>query len=160
MSKTNEPMYKHPLYTAWQSMIYRCHGKDTKGNPNYRKYGGRGIYVCKEWRDSFRKFASDMGDRPKGHSLDRIDNDGPYSKENCRWATQLTQSLNKRPSKKGTNKYKGVYKNPRKKRFEVKIAFDRKFYHVGYFDTEIEAAKAFDKTYRKLYGHSMGVNFK
>ena len=81
---------KHPLYPIWSSMHARC------SNPNnhaYHRYGGRGIKVCDAWLD-FWQFARDMGDRPEKHSIDRIDNDKGYSKENCRWADTKTQMRN------------------------------------------------------------------
>lgn len=85
---------KMPEYAIWATMIQRCE------NPNCRQfkdYGGRGIAVCKAWRESFRAFLNDMGMRPTPtHSLDRINNGGNYEPSNCRWATRQEQNSNKR----------------------------------------------------------------
>ena len=86
----------HPLRQAYTQMKQRCH------NPNcdeYHNYGGRGITVCKRWRHSFANFLADMGERPEGMTLDRIDNDGPYSPDNCRWATEIQQHANMRANR-------------------------------------------------------------
>jgi len=83
-------------YKSWSSMMNRCYDKTCD---HYDSYGGRGIRVCKRWRDSFLDFFEDMGLKPSPkHSIDRIDNDGNYCLENCRWATQKEQSVNKRKS--------------------------------------------------------------
>lgn len=84
-------------YNSWAKMIGRC------TNPNddaWMYYGGRGITVCDSWIKDFRNFLSDMGERPTGLTLDRINTNEGYSRENCRWATKSTQQLNRRTTNK------------------------------------------------------------
>jgi hypothetical protein len=88
---------EHPLYGSYNEMLARCTRPD---HPRYADYGGRGITVCDRWRSDFWAFVDDMGDRPEGQSLDRVDNDGPYSPDNCRWATSAQQRANRRPARK------------------------------------------------------------
>ena len=85
-----------PTYNSWISAKTRCLSRLGKTDP---LYGGRGITVCKRWAESFSLFLEDMGERPPGCSLDRINNDGNYEPGNCRWATDCQQSRNKRTNK-------------------------------------------------------------
>ena len=86
-----------PTFKSWDSMKQRCLNPNS---PDYANYGGRGIKVCEEWVDSFDSFLADMGTRPTGTTLDRIDPNGNYEKANCRWATVKTQNSNKRATKR------------------------------------------------------------
>lgn len=90
-------------YRTWQAMKTRCLNKNDK---DYVRYGARGISIDKSWENSFAKFFEDMGNRPLHKTLDRIDNNGNYCKENCRWATVQQQSNNGRHNRLITHKGK------------------------------------------------------
>ena len=94
--KPSHGMRDSPEYSVWRSMINRC---ENPKSPSYESHGARGIKVCDRWRGDFSNFFGDMGPRPSGaHSIDRIDNNGNYEHENCRWATATQQQRNKRTS--------------------------------------------------------------
>jgi hypothetical protein len=81
-------------YQSWMKMKARCNNSEARA---FRWYGARGIKVCDRWNKSFEAFLADMGPRPVGKSIDRINNDGNYEPGNCRWATQKEQLANRRP---------------------------------------------------------------
>lgn len=103
-----KPSKEHPLYFSWKNMRSRC---NSKSHPRYDDWGGRGIKVCQRW-DSFKFFVEDMGPRPEGYTLERIDNHGDYTPTNCKWASKVEQNLNQRVRKDSISGIKGIKKTP------------------------------------------------
>ena len=133
------------LYYIWTSM------KDRTLNPKYKQYndyGGRGITICDEWKNDFMSFynwaLSNGYEENKGLSIDRIDNNGSYCPENCRWVTQTIQTRNQRLPKSNTSGYKGVSYNKRRGKYTAQINVNNKSIYLGSFLTLEDGAIAYN----------------
>lgn len=133
-------------YRCWAGMLTRCNNSKVK---EYKNYGGRGICVCKEWY-KFENFFKDMGKRPGGYTIERKDNDGDYTPDNCSWETMVTQARNKRLSTRNHTGVIGVHYCKTNKYYCSSIKADGKRYSAGGFKTLCEAAisrKQLEKKY-------------
>lgn len=150
-----ESFYKKTIKerNSWRSVVFRCY------NPvcsSYKDYGGRGISVCDRWNPekggSFMNFYEDMGERPEGMTLDRIDPDGNYEPSNCRWATNSEQNVNKRRTGKPTSGKAGVNWHKKSCKWEVKISDNGKQIGLGMYDDFETAVKVRQDGELKYYG--------
>lgn len=150
--------FRSRFRSRWNKMIDRC------TNPrahNWKYYGGRGITVCPEWMESFEAFFSWVltSGYSEGMTLDRREANGPYSPENCRWATQTQQCRNYRKRKNCSSQYKGVAWNTRDEKWQANIRIDGRLKFLGYFHSEEDAAKAYDDAAVIGFGEFARVNF-
>lgn len=127
--------YYLPAYGRWRGMLDRCNNPKF---PGYRNYGGRGINVCERW-NTFRNFYEDMGDPPPGTSLDRIDVNLGYCKENCRWTTTTIQCINTRVRSDSLSGIKGVTWCSKLRRWRATIVVSGVQIHLGYH-ADVEGA--------------------
>ena len=134
---------KHRFYSTWAKMVHRCSNPNNKG---YKNYGGRGITVCEEWLDvrNFITWCDATHPNIEGLSLDRIDVDGNYEPNNCRWADASTQSLNQRISTANTSGFVGVDFRPSENKYVTRITVLGDRVYLGYFDSIEEAVLARD----------------
>ena len=138
-------------FSSYTHMLARCYDSREYG---YEEYGGRGITVSEEWRDSFWKFLDDMGERPENHVIDRIDPNKNYYKENCRWVERSLSSFNTRKAKNNTSGRTGVYWFDRVGKWIAAIFVEKKQKHLGYFDTHESAVEARRLAELKYFGEN------
>jgi hypothetical protein len=151
---TTHGMWGSPTYVSWAAMRRRCTDKNYW---NYRRYGGRGVSIDPAWT-TFAGFLADMGARPSGTSIDRIDNDGDYNAANCRWATWGQQMQNKGIRKDNTSGVAGVYWHKLRQKWVVRIQVDGKTMHLGQFSELGSAAAARKAGELKHWGAHMKEN--
>ena len=153
-----------PEYQSYTAMLNRCYNEKRE---SWDRYGGRGVIVSEDrWLQEspfgFLNFLEDMGNRPENTTLDRIDSDGNYCKENCRWANKRTQAYNTKRIKKGdsTSIHRGVsLTKSKRKKWIARIGNGKGGYeYLGRFETEIEAAAAYNTRAVEIHGDVAVLN--
>lgn len=133
-----------PEYHIWVSMNQRCYNVNSQV---YEHYGKRGIEVCEGWQSSFEKFFRDMGERPSDkHTIDRINNDGDYEPNNCRWALQVQQINNQQR----VIDARGYTFDKRTGKWIARIGYNGKTEYIGSYETKEEAQKAYRKVKKRV----------
>ena len=143
-------MSREKLKSVHRDMKTRCYNEN---RDNYKHYGGRGIKVCDEWIGvgGFKAFLQDMEHSyQEGLQLDRIDNDGDYTKDNCRWVTAGDNMRNRGSHKNTSSTHKGVTWRKDRSKWCAKIKYKGKDHHIGMYDNEEEAALAYNKKAQEL----------
>ena len=128
---------RSPTYVTWKGMMNRAHNNCR----HHHKSVYEGVQVCTRWT-TFENFLEDMGERPPGTSLDRIDGRGDYTLDNCRWADRPTQNRNKKTPKNNTSGRKGVYFDKTSKVWTASIHVEGKNKHLGRFVDKADAVLA------------------
>lgn len=147
-------MHGTPEYKAYYNMIKRC---EYENDDRYADYGGRGIQVCPEWRESFQRYLADMGPRPtKRHSIDRIDVNGNYEPSNCRWAIKEIQEHNKRPRKDSPVGIRGVRYDEQSGKYIAQIYVNGKTQRIGTFSSRTDAEKERKEAEQRYWSEKNG----
>jgi hypothetical protein len=145
--KEHHRMTNSPEYKVWESIKKRC---DYRKSDNYEIYGGRGISYDERWI-YFSNFLADMGTKPSPkHRIDRIDNNGHYCKDNCRWVTPQVNAANRMRYSDCLGAYKKV--GARGIVYTSSIGIDNHVYHIGTFKTKEEAQQAYKTVFKEWYG--------
>lgn len=140
-------MSKERIYMLWSAMLSR-----TRYGGRYKNHAGRGISVCQSWLD-FENFYEDMGENYKdGLELDRIDVNGDYCKENCRWVDRSTQAFNKRMDTRNKSGKTGVYPHKQSGKWDVKITKDGRSIYLGRYETLEDAVDVRVNAELKYFG--------
>lgn len=152
--KTNHGLSDTRTYRSWRSMVSRCISPTERELEFYK-----GTKVCDRWLEpdgqGFLNFLMDMGERPEGTSIDRIDTNGNYDPENCRWADRSTQSYNQKIQRNNTSGCAGVYWSKVANKWAAYINKDGKRLHIGLFDVFEEAVQARKDKELGVYGYNV-----